>query len=191
MKKRATYLVSSAVILIASLTVMAVQQSPKTAEDYNNRGLVRQSKNDLDGAIADYTKALSFKSMPLIQAIIYNNRANAFMAKNDFTAAAADYGSAIQLQPTNFENYYNRGIALYNKRELDAARTGDISGRGRGARDDGGHEADHEERECGRPTSHGGTEWYVRQREKERTTCTEAPFSGPGPSRPASPRSGF
>jgi len=114
---------------LLSLTIAAVfitwttslAQNPKTAEDYNNRGLNRQNSGDLDGAIADYTKALSFKSIPVVIATIYNNRANAFMAKNDLASAIADYGSAIQLQPTNFENYYNRGIALYNKRDLDAA----------------------------------------------------------------------
>jgi tetratricopeptide (TPR) repeat protein len=96
-------------------------QDPKTAQDYNNRGLDRQNSGDLDGAIADYTKALSLKAQAFILATIYNNRANAFMARNNFAEAVADYGSAIKLQPSNFENYYNRGIALYNKRELDAA----------------------------------------------------------------------
>src|SRR5215203_7306544 len=87
--------------------LVVAQSNPKTAEEYNNRGLDRQNSGDLDGAIADYTKALSLKSQPLILATIYNNRGNAFMGKNDFAAAIADYGSAIQLQPTNFENYYN------------------------------------------------------------------------------------
>src|SRR4051794_36372602 len=53
-------------------------QTPKTAEEYNNRGLDRQNSGDLDGAIADYTKALSLKAKPAIQATIYNNRANAY-----------------------------------------------------------------------------------------------------------------
>src|ERR1051325_2928721 len=68
-------------------------QNPKTAEEYNNRGLDRQKSGDLEGAIADYTKALSLKSKPAVQATLYNNRANAFMAKNDLAAAIADYGA--------------------------------------------------------------------------------------------------
>src|SRR6185503_1193773 len=74
------------------------RQGPKTAEDFNNRGLDRQNSGDLDGAIADYTKALSLKAQPVVLATIYNNRANAFMARNNFAEAAADYGSAIKLQ---------------------------------------------------------------------------------------------
>src|SRR5829696_8982108 len=108
-------------LCLALAVVFASWQDPKTAEEYNNRGLDRQNSGDLAGAIADYTKALSLKAKPAIMATIYNNRANAFMAQNDLAAAIADYGSAIQLQPSDFENYYNRSIALYNKRDLDAA----------------------------------------------------------------------
>jgi tetratricopeptide (TPR) repeat protein len=108
-------------LILVIAAVSTSWQTPKTAEDYNNRGLDRQNSGDLDGAIADYTKALSLKANPITLATIYNNRANAFMNKNDLAAAIADYGSAINLAPTNFENYYNRGIALYNKGDLDAA----------------------------------------------------------------------
>jgi tetratricopeptide (TPR) repeat protein len=108
-------------VVFVSCTGALMAQSPNTAEEYNNRGHDRQNRGDLDGAIADYTKALCLKAKPITIATIYNNRANAFMSKEDFAAAVADYGSAIQLQPDNFENYYNRGIALYNKGDLDAA----------------------------------------------------------------------
>ncbi|MBA2527478.1 MAG: hypothetical protein H0V18_17110 [Pyrinomonadaceae bacterium] len=35
---------------------LALAQTPRTAEDYNNRGLERQSKGDLDGAIEETAK---------------------------------------------------------------------------------------------------------------------------------------
>jgi hypothetical protein len=37
----------------------ARSQTPKTAEEYNNRGFDRQNSGDLEGAIADYTKAIA------------------------------------------------------------------------------------------------------------------------------------
>ena len=124
-KNRSKHLVSLAIAVVFICWTSAVlAQSPKTAEEYNNRGLDRQNSGDLDGAIADYTKAISLKGNAITIATSYNNRANAYMAKNDFAAAVADYGSAIQLQPANFENYYNRGIASYNKGDLDAAFAG-------------------------------------------------------------------
>jgi tetratricopeptide (TPR) repeat protein len=103
-KNRSNHLLSLAIAVVFISWTSVPAQTPKTAEDYNNRGFDRQNSGDLDGAIADYTKALSLKAPPIIIATTYNNRANALMAKNDFAAAAADYGSAIQLQPENFEN---------------------------------------------------------------------------------------
>jgi len=110
-----------------STLVLAEPQNPKTAEEYNNRGLARQSSGDLDGAIADYTKALALNPKSFILAIIYNNRANALMGKNDFAAAAADYGSAIQLQPTNFENYYRERFPEDFMFQLTAAEVAQLN----------------------------------------------------------------
>jgi hypothetical protein len=39
-------------------------QNPKTAEDYNNRGLERQAKGDIAGAIEDYTAAIAHTGRP-------------------------------------------------------------------------------------------------------------------------------
>jgi tetratricopeptide (TPR) repeat protein len=111
----------SLVFLLTCHASLLQAQAPKTAEDYNNRGLEKQSHGDLDGAIEDYTKAVSLKAKPIITATAYNNRANARLSKNDFAGAIADYGKAIELQPDNYENYYNRGVALMDNNVLDIA----------------------------------------------------------------------
>jgi len=43
----------------------AFSQTPKTAEDFNNRGVSRRSQGDVDGAIEDFTKAISLKGLPI------------------------------------------------------------------------------------------------------------------------------
>src|SRR6266550_6225019 len=86
-------------------------QTPRTAEDYNNRGLERQGKGDIEGAIDDYTKAIALKARPNTIAIAYNNRANARMSKNDLEGAISDYSKAIEIQPDEPENFFNRGVA--------------------------------------------------------------------------------
>ena len=85
--------------LLFLINLPTVAQSLKTAEAYNNRGLERQAKGDLDGAIDDYTKAIELKAKANILATVYNNRANARMAKNDLDGAIADYGKASELEP--------------------------------------------------------------------------------------------
>ena len=108
-------------LIVGCVAGYASAQSPRTAEDYNNRGLERQNRGDIDGAIEDYTKALTIKDKTVVHATAYNNRANARLNKNDVDGAIADYGKAIELQPNNFENYYNRGIALASKHDYDLA----------------------------------------------------------------------
>jgi tetratricopeptide (TPR) repeat protein len=100
------------VCLITCLPFTTYSQSLRTAVDYNNRGLERQDQGDIEGAIEDYTKALSLKANAKVLAVTYNNRANARLRKNDLDGAVADYGKAIELQPMDFENYYNRGNSL-------------------------------------------------------------------------------
>ena len=68
-----------AYFLIALFLVVAFSianaQSLKTAEEYNNRGLEKQGRGDIDGAIADYTSAVSLKAKASTLAAAYNNRA--------------------------------------------------------------------------------------------------------------------
>ncbi len=52
---------STLIVLLLTLFLSAAAQTPKTAEDYNNRGLERQAKGDIAGAIEDYTAAIARK----------------------------------------------------------------------------------------------------------------------------------
>src|SRR5260370_7972161 len=85
-------------------------QSLKTAEEYNNRGLEKQGRGDIDGAIADYTSAVSLKAKASTLATAYNNRANARMRKNDLHGAIADYTNAIKPHPADHYTHYNRAV---------------------------------------------------------------------------------
>ena len=113
------YILLLLISLVATSSVFS--QTPKTAEDFNNRGVSRRSQGDVEGAIEDFTKAISLKGLPIIIAAAYNNRANALLSKNDVEGALADYTKAIELAPTDHENYYNRGVVLLNKNSLDLA----------------------------------------------------------------------
>src|SRR2546423_10874718 len=102
-----------AIFILVSLSPLLVPaQNPRTAENFMDRGLARQSKGDLDGAIEDFTKVISMKPLALVLAAAYNNRANARLSKNDIDGAIADYTSAIGVLPGDPENYYNRGALL-------------------------------------------------------------------------------
>jgi tetratricopeptide (TPR) repeat protein len=89
------------------------------AADLLNRGVEKFHKGDLDGAIADYSKAIELKPN---DALGYYNRGVARNAKGDRDGAIADYDKAIELNPKHAEAYYNRGNAKRDKTNgLDSA----------------------------------------------------------------------
>lgn len=106
-----------AVLCLLIITLMAALASGQRmlgehkltpAEIEYNKGLELQGQNDLDGAIAAYTRALALdQRLP----DAYNNRGDARKNKGDLAGAVADFSQVIRLKPAAFEGYFNRGIA--------------------------------------------------------------------------------
>ncbi|MBI2899966.1 MAG: tetratricopeptide repeat protein, partial [Planctomycetes bacterium] len=67
----------------------------------------------LDGAIADYTKAIELDPR---NGRTYDNRADAKKAKGDLDGAIADYTKAIELDPKYPTYYASRGYVEYDRR---------------------------------------------------------------------------
>ena len=72
---------------------------------YFNRGLVWQSKGELDHAIADFSEAIRLDPK---DAPAYNNRGHVRKLKAEFDQALADYDAAIGLDPRDPAAYNNR-----------------------------------------------------------------------------------
>ncbi|HUB68593.1 MAG TPA: tetratricopeptide repeat protein [Candidatus Methylacidiphilales bacterium] len=96
----------------------ATAAEPKNAKGYNDRGLARRARGDLDGAIGDYTRALALDPR---YAQAYSNRGIAKQMKGDISGAIADYTQAITLDPKYAHAYNNRGIAKANLGDLNGA----------------------------------------------------------------------
>jgi tetratricopeptide (TPR) repeat protein len=92
---------------------LLLMRYPRSAADYNNRGLVYFQAGQWASALADYDKAIELDDQ---LANAYNNRANYYAAQNDLFAAVADYQTAIELDPRNIRAWINQGITF---RELD------------------------------------------------------------------------
>jgi tetratricopeptide (TPR) repeat protein len=70
----------------------------------------------MDGAIADYSKAIKLKAdFPGA----YYNRGNAKQAKGDLHGAIADFSKAIEFKPDLADAYNNRGYVKKSKGDLD------------------------------------------------------------------------
>ena len=97
---------------------ISVQEADESVEELVNRGIEKGKEGDLDGAIADFTRASALD--PKDDAPYYN-RAQAKWLKKDAVGAIADYTRAIELGSTNPAAYNNRGNARAENNDRDGA----------------------------------------------------------------------
>jgi tetratricopeptide (TPR) repeat protein len=102
--------ITSLIILIGGLAY------GDPAIDYYNRGVRKQEKGDLDGAIADCTKAIELDPR---DAESHVNRASAKRRKGDLEGALADCTQALELNPKLIEAYFVRAEVKSDKGDLD------------------------------------------------------------------------
>jgi tetratricopeptide (TPR) repeat protein len=91
---------------------------PNLAAAYNRRGNAYHDKNDIERAIADYSKAIEINPR---DSVTYNNRGFAYRAQGDNDSAIEDYTKAIGINPRDPVTYNNRGVAYRAKRDIDRA----------------------------------------------------------------------
>ena len=120
--KRISLVLLPLLILFTSATQA---QTSRLAREYVKRGVARFSRGDIDGAIANYEKAIEI-SPQLADAFFHRGKAR--RAKGDLNGAIADYEVSIEIEPRVAENnvdianaYYNRGFIRTNTLELSDA----------------------------------------------------------------------
>ncbi|MGH7982195.1 MAG: tetratricopeptide repeat protein [Candidatus Udaeobacter sp.] len=120
----------------------ALQFDPRLADAHYNRGLAKThrhqliayggvdisrrnyeanpklNRSDLDGAIADYSRALQLDPK---NANAYHGRGIAKSELGDFDGAIADFNRALQLDPQNAKTYNTLGNAKSRKGDLEGA----------------------------------------------------------------------
>lgn len=89
----------------------AIYLKPDYSDAYVKRGLTKENRNDLQGAINDFTKAIQLTPN---NEVIYINRGVVNGKSGNFNAAISDFNKAIELNPEAANAYSNRGLAKYN-----------------------------------------------------------------------------
>ena len=95
-----------------------IQQNELIAQEWFEQGKKHADANQLDEAIASYTKAIALKS-DYVEA--YINRGLAHHDNGDIDGALQDSNEAIRLNSDTALAYYNRGRALHYKSDLESA----------------------------------------------------------------------
>jgi tetratricopeptide (TPR) repeat protein len=83
-----------------------IQKHPEASPPYNNRGVIKEWKGDLAGAVADYSRAIALNAR---YRNAYINRAIAYFKMHEYEKSIADNRRAIELEPRNSENYSEYG----------------------------------------------------------------------------------
>jgi len=89
----------------------------KAVEHYDN-GRAKDDKDDVDGAIEEYTKAIE-ADPKFVKA--YLNRGINREKKNQYDAAIADFTKVIELDPKALQAYMSRGASRLFANDLDGA----------------------------------------------------------------------
>ncbi|HSE23563.1 MAG TPA: tetratricopeptide repeat protein [Pyrinomonadaceae bacterium] len=108
----------SILLISLLLTTSSTAQELTSAEEYSQRGIARFQNNDLDGAIADFTKVIELNGRN--QEFCYYFRGMAHYRKGNSTQAIDDLTKAIAIKPDP-RFFDDRGNLLAKQGELDRA----------------------------------------------------------------------
>jgi tetratricopeptide (TPR) repeat protein len=87
--------------------------APQSAAELTAQARAKEKAGDVDGAIADYTRAIDLDPK---DGTTYGLRGLAKKAKGDCPGAIADYSRALELDPKNAAAFFNRGSARVDLR---------------------------------------------------------------------------
>ncbi|MBI5218137.1 MAG: tetratricopeptide repeat protein [Bacteroidia bacterium] len=95
-----------------------IEKEPMASVAYSNRGLAKEKKKDMQGALQDYNKAIEIVP-DYLEAHI--NRGNVRKTLGDNKGALEDFEKAVSINPKFPIAYNNRGIAKSNLNDLQGA----------------------------------------------------------------------
>ena len=97
----------------------AIRHSPESAPAYANRGVVRARMGDVDGAIADYSRA---RELGAPAGEVLFDRCQALISKHDYQGAIADCTAVLAENPSHAGAAFTRGNARWLAGDADQAR---------------------------------------------------------------------
>jgi lipoprotein NlpI len=95
-----------------------IPADPATAADFNARGVIRQSNNDLDGALSDFTQALTLDPK---NTDAFFHRGLVEESRGNLDNALADYNQVLDLNPKQTDAFSHRAYIKQAKGDLDGA----------------------------------------------------------------------
>lgn len=105
-------------IVLGLGVVGAKADEPMTARDYYERGLVREQDDNLDGALADYSRAIE-RDPEFIDA--WSGRSSLYSQRQEHEKAINDLTAILELRPGDLPALHNRAMYKEQVRDYDGA----------------------------------------------------------------------
>jgi Tfp pilus assembly protein PilF len=99
----------------------AAEFTPQLSTAHYNLGVLYQQENHPDTAKREYELALKYRSNPTEVVQTHSNLGFLLMAQNDPRAAVEQFNAALQINPNKQNSLFGRGVAEYQRGNLDAA----------------------------------------------------------------------
>ena len=96
----------------------AIRLKPDYADAFNNRGLARRAKGNVEGALQDFSEAIRLKPD---YAVAFNNRGFVCSENDDVEGALQDINQAIRLKPDLAAAFDSRGTVRAAKGDMEGA----------------------------------------------------------------------
>jgi tetratricopeptide (TPR) repeat protein len=110
------------IVLVGIVTSALIISKPKSnleeAKNYYESGQKKQTLEDYQGAIADFTKSIQLKPD---SGGFYSSRGSAKQELKDYQGAVTDFTEAIRIDPFYAYFYYNRGRAKEEMKDYQGA----------------------------------------------------------------------
>lgn len=97
----------------------ALEINPGFVTAYGYRANIFYEKNNLDGAISDYSKIIEVAPDSAESEGPYVNRGFSYYRKNNFKQALTDFNKAVEINPNSVGSFYNRGLLYYSIEKYD------------------------------------------------------------------------
>jgi lipoprotein NlpI len=105
-----------------ALATKLIESNNKSAHGYYLRGRIRDRADQLPGAIADFTAALSRKLSDEEKADTFNQRGMARFKNAQIKESIEDFDAFLKLMPDKEPHHWQRGISYYYAGQYDKGR---------------------------------------------------------------------
>lgn len=110
------------IVLVLTTSLIYGQEGLVSLEKVFQKAVSQHKSGNYSGAIENYSKLLEFGIDKEVKRQVLIKRGLAYSGARNYSFAITDFTESIKLDSTDMASFIDRGLAYYNKRDLDSAK---------------------------------------------------------------------